>query len=113
MAVTAMAGGTDNNQLKLAAKHGGAGDSNGNSSRGCSKDCRGRANNCPGHWRRRNRLCHRLGGLWVLVVTVVCGVVRAGCVCAACPCCFVRLTCISASKIWQTTAYWGLPERSQ
>jgi hypothetical protein len=21
---------------------------------------------------------------------VVCGVVRAGCVCAACPCCFVR-----------------------
>jgi hypothetical protein len=26
----------------------------------------------------------------VLVVTVVCGVVHAGCVCAACPCCFVR-----------------------
>jgi hypothetical protein len=33
---------------------------------------------------------HRLGGLWVLVVMVVCGVVHAGCVCAACPCCFVR-----------------------
>jgi hypothetical protein len=32
----------------------------------------------------------RLGGLWVLVVTVVCGVMRAGCVCAARPCCFVR-----------------------
>ncbi len=46
----------------------------------------------------------------MLVVTIVCGVVRAGCVCAACPCCFVRLTCISASKIWQTMAYWGLPE---
>jgi hypothetical protein len=27
-------------------------------------------------------------------VTVVCGVVRAGCVCVVCPCCFVRLTCI-------------------
>ncbi len=26
----------------------------------------------------------------MLVVTVVCGVVRAGCVCAARPCCFVR-----------------------
>jgi hypothetical protein len=37
-------------------------------------------------------------GLWVLVVTVVWGVVRAGFVCAARPCCFVRLTCISASK---------------
>ena len=32
-----------------------------------------------------------MGGLWVLVVMVVCGVVRAGCVCAACPCCFVRI----------------------
>jgi hypothetical protein len=31
--------------------------------------------------------------LWVLVVTVVCGVVRAGCVCAARPCCFVRGSC--------------------
>ncbi len=37
-------------------------------------------------------------GLWVLVVTVVWGVVHAGFVCAACPCCFVRLTCISAPK---------------
>jgi hypothetical protein len=36
--------------------------------------------------------------MWVLVVMVVCGVVHAGCVCAACPCCFVRLTCISAPK---------------
>jgi hypothetical protein len=49
--------------------------------------------------------------LWVLVVMVVCGVVHAGCVCAARPCCFVRLTPMSASKIWQTTAYWGSPER--
>jgi hypothetical protein len=57
---------------------------------GCSNDCRGRANDCPGRWRRWNCLRHRLGGLWVLVVTVVCGVVRAGCVCVACPCCFVR-----------------------
>jgi hypothetical protein len=40
-----------------------------------------------------------MGGLWVLVVTVVCGVVRAGCVCEARPCCFVRLTRISAPKI--------------
>jgi hypothetical protein len=29
----------------------------------------------------------------VLVVTVVCGVVRAGFVCVACPCCFVRGSC--------------------
>jgi hypothetical protein len=44
-------------------------------------------------------------GLWVLVVTVVWGGVRAGFVCAARPCCFDRLTCISAPKNWQTTAY--------
>jgi hypothetical protein len=31
-------------------------------------------------------------GLWVLVVTVVWGVVHAGFVCAARPCCFLRLT---------------------
>jgi hypothetical protein len=42
-------------------------------------------------------------GLWVLVVTVVWGVVRAGFVCAVRPCCFVRLTCISAPKNQQTT----------
>jgi hypothetical protein len=48
-----------------------------------------------------------MGGLWVLVVRVVCGVVRTGCVCAASPCCFVRHTRISAPKKWQTTAYWG------
>jgi hypothetical protein len=36
-----------------------------------------------------------MGGLWVLVVRVV---VHAGCVCAASPCCFVRLTCIGAPK---------------
>jgi hypothetical protein len=35
---------------------------------------------------------------WVLVVMVVWVVVRAGCVCAVCPCCFVRLTCINAPK---------------
>jgi hypothetical protein len=35
-------------------------------------------------------LCHHLGELWVLVVTVVCGVVLTGCVCAAHPSCFVR-----------------------
>ncbi len=33
-----------------------------------------------------------MGGLWVLVVRVVCEVVLAGCVCAGSPCCFVRLT---------------------
>jgi hypothetical protein len=54
-----------------------------------------------------------MGGLLVLVVMVVCGVVCAGCVCAASPCCFVRLTRISAPKNQQTTAYWGLPENSQ
>jgi hypothetical protein len=48
-----------------------------------------------------------MGGLWVLVVRVVCGVVCAGCVCAASPCCFVRLTRISAPKNLQTTAYIG------
>jgi hypothetical protein len=78
---TAMAGGTDNNQLKLAARHSGGGNSDGNSSHGRSNDCRGRANDCPRHRCRRNCLCHRLGGLWVLVVMVLCGVVRAGCVC--------------------------------
>ncbi len=35
-------------------------------------------------------------GLWVLVVTVVWVVVHAGCVCAVCPCCFIRLKCINA-----------------
>jgi hypothetical protein len=49
-----------------------------------------------------------MGGLCMLVVRVVC----AGCVCAVRPCCFVRLTPISAPKNWQTTAYWGLPESS-
>jgi hypothetical protein len=44
-------------------------------------------------------------GLWVLVVTVVWGVVHAGFVCAAHPCCFVRLSCIIAPKNQQTTAY--------
>ncbi len=45
-------------------------------------------------------------GLWVLVVTVVWGVVRAGFVCAVRPCCFVRLMCIIiAPKNQQTTAY--------
>jgi hypothetical protein len=40
-------------------------------------------------------------GLWMLVVRVVCGVVRAGCVCAARPSCFVRCTrTISAPKNW-------------
>jgi hypothetical protein len=53
-----------------------------------------------------------MGRLWVLVVKVVCGVVHAGCVCAAHPCCFVRLTRISAPKIQQSTAYWGLQESS-
>jgi hypothetical protein len=54
-----------------------------------------------------------MGGLWVLVVMVVCRVVHAGCVCAASPCCFVRLTRISAPKNWQTMANWGSPESSQ
>jgi hypothetical protein len=39
-----------------------------------------------------------MGGLWVLIVKVVCRVVHADCVCAAYPCYFVRLTCISAPK---------------
>jgi hypothetical protein len=50
-------------------------------------------------------------GLFVLVVVV--RVVCAGCVCAARPCCFVRLTRISAPKKWQTIAYWILPECSR
>jgi hypothetical protein len=40
-----------------------------------------------------------MGGLWLLVVTVVYWVVHAGCVCAVHPCCFVRLTRLSAPKI--------------
>jgi hypothetical protein len=44
-------------------------------------------------------------GLWVLVVTVVWGVVHAGFACAAHPCCFVRLTCISALKNQLIMAY--------
>jgi hypothetical protein len=43
-------------------------------------------------------------GLWVLIVMVVWGVVCAGFVCAAHPCCFDRLTCIYAPKNQQTTA---------
>jgi hypothetical protein len=53
-----------------------------------------------------------MGELWVLVVIVVWEVVRAGCVCAASPCCFVRLTRISAPKNWPTTEYRRLPESS-
>jgi hypothetical protein len=63
-----MAGGTYNNHLKRQKRHGGGGDSGGNSScgrsnscRGRANDCRGHANECPGHWHRRNRLCHRRG----------------------------------------------------
>jgi hypothetical protein len=41
----------------------------------------------------------KIRGLWVQVVTVVWGVVHAGFVCDARPCCFVRLTCVSAPKI--------------
>jgi hypothetical protein len=43
----------------------------------------------------------------VLVVTVVCGIVCAGCVCAARPCCFGRLTQISAPKIGKTRHVGG------
>jgi hypothetical protein len=50
-----------------------------------------------------------MGGLWVLVVMVVCGVVRTGCVCAARPCYFVSLTRTGAPKHQQTMAYWGSP----
>ncbi len=39
-----------------------------------------------------------MGGLWVLVVMVVGGVVHAGCVCAASPCCSVWLTHLSVLK---------------
>ncbi len=39
-----------------------------------------------------------MGGLWVLVVTVVCRVVCAGCVCAASLCCFVKLTRMECTK---------------
>jgi hypothetical protein len=49
-----------------------------------------------------------MGGLWVLVVMVVWGVVHAGCVCAACPCCFVRLTRISAPKKSATHGILGI-----
>ncbi len=40
-----------------------------------------------------------MGGLWVLVVRVVCGIEHAGCVCAVSPYYFVRLAPISAPKI--------------
>jgi hypothetical protein len=50
-----------------------------------------------------------MGGLWVLVVTVVCGVLRAGFVCASCEPLFFCL----ATKNRQTMAYWGWPESSQ
>jgi hypothetical protein len=48
-----------------------------------------------------------------LVEMVVCGVVHAGCVCAARTCCFVCLTPTSAPRHRQTTAYWGSMESSQ
>jgi hypothetical protein len=41
----------------------------------------------------------------VLVVTVVCGVVCAGCVCAARPCCFVRG---SPAKVLNNLANHGI-----
>ncbi len=90
MVATAMAGGTDNNQLKLAAKTRWQWRQQWKQQPRAQQRLPRRANDCPGHWRRWNRLCHHLGGLWVLDVTVVCGVVRASCVCAARPCCFVR-----------------------
>jgi hypothetical protein len=49
-----------------------------------------------------------MGGLWVLVVTVVCGVVHAGCVYAAHPCCFVSLTCTSAPKTLAKDSILGI-----
>ncbi len=90
MVATAMAGGTDNNQLKSAAKTRWWWQQQWKQQLRVQQRLPRRANDYPGRWRRWNRLRHRLGGLWVLVVTVVCGVVRAGCVCAAHPCCFVR-----------------------
>ncbi len=47
-----------------------------------------------------------MGGLWALVVTVVCGVVHAGCVCAVSPCCFVRLTGIVHQKNGKPRHIW-------
>jgi hypothetical protein len=55
-----------------------------------------------------------MGGLWVLVVRVVCGV---GCACWLCVCCEPLLFCQDhthkCTKNRQTTAYWGLQESSQ
>jgi hypothetical protein len=54
----------------------------------------------------------------VLVVMVVCGVVRAGYVCAARPCCFVRGSHAKVhqkfGKPWHIGDYWkALDEKSQ
>ncbi len=86
-----MTGGTDNNQLKLAAKTWWQWRQQWKQKlRAQQRLPRARQQLPPWPWRRWNRLRHPLGGLWVLVVMVVCGVVRAGCVCAARPYCFVR-----------------------
>jgi hypothetical protein len=53
-----------------------------------------------------------MGGLWVLVVTVVwVVVVHAGCVCAASPCCFVRLACISVPKYLENHGILGIARK--
>jgi hypothetical protein len=59
---------------------------------GTATTAAGAPSTCPPCWRRRMHHIPSqedkamMGGLWVLVVTVVCGVVGAGCVCAASPC---------------------------
>jgi hypothetical protein len=106
MAATVMVRGTDNNQLIVAA-------------RTAWRFVRGVAHivqylpplleeaHAPHSQLEAEEEEAMMGGLWVLVMRVVCGVMHAGCVCAASPCYFVRHTRKSAPKIWQTTAYWG------
>jgi hypothetical protein len=79
-------------------RHGGGGDSNGNSSRGHSNDCRGAPTTALGVGAEGIAFATAWEGLWVLVVRVVCGVVHAGCVCAARPCCFGRGSCKKGIK---------------
>jgi hypothetical protein len=115
MAATAMVGGTDNNQHKISSKDTMAvATAMETAAVGAAMTARGRAKYLPplleeAHAPHSQSEAEEdeamMGGLWVLAVMVVWGVVHAGCVCAASPCCFVRLTCISAPKKWQTTAY--------
>jgi hypothetical protein len=114
MAVTAMVRGTDNNQHKIGSKDKvSMATAMETAAMSAATTAACALLTAPGIGADKMAFATTMGGLLVLAVMVVWEVVCAGCVCAASPCCFVRLTHISEPKKWQTTTYWGLPERYQ